>query len=785
MQEARRASTDIPPHSGSCWSVPGLTPLAAACLLSGSVAVHALPVLVPGWISASATLLALVLLRRVGVRPAALWFLLGFAWTLLRAGMVIDAQLPDALHGRDFDVTGEIVGLPQAGPESTRFDFAVESASMDGEPVPLSGTVRLNWYDDPPFLAPCSQWKLRVRLRPPRGLVNPGGNDGERGAAQNGRVATGYVRATTPNRPLAASTSGCVDGWRLAIALGIRQNLGDGSAASLLRALAVGDQQAISQADWQVLRATGIGHLIAISGLHVGLFAAFGALLARMLWKAFPQVTLRIPGPLIEAPVAMACAFGYGLLAGMGVPTLRTLLMIAVVLLARYSRRSTSIAQALALAAVAIVACDPLAALSAGFWLSFAGVAILLLMTATGGPGRSAWREMPRMQLLLSLALLPMTVWFFGQGSLVGPLANLIAVPWISLVIVPLTVAGSLLLVDLPSAGLPLLKLADSLLGGFWPLMEWMSALPSAQHYFAAIPLWAFALALAGTVWSLLPLGRRVRALGLFLLLPMAFPPGKPLAEGEFEVWMFDVGQGLSVFVRTARSQWLYDTGPRYPSGYDVGDAVVVPSLRALGVDTLDRVIISHGDSDHSGGVMAVHLAFPEAPIESGEPGRLPLPSLACQASKARDAAGVSLHTLLAEGDRQSASNDRSCVVAISGPYGSLLLTGDATSRVEPGIAAAVTALPQPRVLQVPHHGSKSASSAVLLDALAPRLGVVSAGYGNSFGHPAAEVRERLDQRQIALLNTADSGYLYLRFASTGLQVERGRETRPGWWRKH
>ena len=784
MQEAGNSAPPVQGPSGSHWTLPGLTPFRAFCLLGGVVAAHALPALPPAWISAIGIGLALVLMCRSRTSRAPVWFLLGFAWTLLRADAALDAQLPDAMHGRDFDVIGTIVDLPQAGADSTRFSFEIETAKLDGEGIPLRGSVRLNWYDSAPVLAPCSRWSLRLRLRPPRGLVNPGGNDGERSAVQRGWVATGYVRESENNAAIGKRSGVCIDVWRQSISLAIENALGEGSASTLSRALAVGDQQSISQADWQVLRATGIGHLIAISGLHVGLFAAFGALLARWTWKAFPRITLRVPGPLIEAPVAMACAVGYGLLAGMGVPTVRTLLMIGVGLLARYSRRATSVSQALALAAATIVVADPLAILSAGFWLSFIGVAILLSTTSTSRIKRSAWREMPRIQLILSLALLPLTVWFFGQASLIGPLANLIAVPWISLVIVPLTVTGSLLVVDLPVLGVPLLHLAEFLLGGFWPLMQWMSSPPSAQRYFAAAPPWTFVLALIGIGWSLLPFGPWLRTLGLFLLLPLVVPSHAQLDEGEFEAWILDVGQGLSVYVRAPERGFLYDAGPRYPSGFDIGDAVVVPSLHALGVDSLEQVIISHGDNDHSGGLMAVHLAFPEAPVESGEPERLPIASRACQSGGVWYSAGVSIRTLHAEGPGQGESNDRSCVVAIEGRHGSLLLTGDATERIEPVIASSAAGLARPLVLQVPHHGSKSASSGALLDALAPQLALVSSGYRNQFKHPAVEVRERYAKRSIELLNTADSGFLHLRFVASGLEVERGRASRSAWWRR-
>ncbi|MEP6881634.1 MAG: DNA internalization-related competence protein ComEC/Rec2 [Dokdonella sp.] len=765
------------------FGLPRITPFRAIALLAGAVAVQMLPDLPSRWSAWTFTGITLCLLCvRVTCRAPA-WFAFGFAWTLVCASLALDRRLPDELHGRDFDLVGIVRGLPDVQDRSTRFEFVIESAALDGESIALSDTSRLNWYDNAPVLQPCSRWHLRARLRPPRGLVNPGGHDGERGAIQRGVVAVGYVRESLENHQIDAASGACIDEWRQSIALAISHRFDASESSGLLRALAVGDQQGIADADWQVLRATGTGHLIAISGLHVGMFAAFGALLARLIWKAWPRVTLRIPGPLIEAPIAMACATAYGLLAGMGVPTIRTLMMIAIALLARYSRRASSAAQALALAATAIVIWDPLAVLSAGFWLSFAGVAILLSVTKPMGVKQALWREMPRLQLVLSLALLPMTVWFFGQGSLIGPAANLIAVPWISFLVVPLTVAGSLLIIGLPVIGGPLLDLADLLLRLLWHVMHWLAALPSAQVYFASAPIWAFVLALIGVGWMLMPRGVPVRPIGLLLLIPLLVPRQAKLAPGEFELWMFDVGQGLSVFVRTGEHTLLYDAGPRYPSGFDLGDAVVIPSLHAIGVDRLDRMIISHGDSDHAGGAAAVHLAFPEATIESGEPERLDVKADACREGESWRWDGVDFRVVSAESEAVAKGNDRSCVVLVSGLFGSLLLTGDATAQVEPAIAHAMGEVKHPLVMTVPHHGSKSASSAVFLDAINPQLALVSAGYRNHFGHPHADVVARFAERAIPLSNTADSGFLHVRITDGMEGPERGREVRRAWWR--
>ncbi|WP_440221595.1 DNA internalization-related competence protein ComEC/Rec2 [Dokdonella sp. MW10] len=756
----------------------------AAALLAGAVAVQAIVHPLPSWIALPVALVALLALFARGGDRVATWFVLGLAWTLVRADAVLEARLDDTHHGRDIVVEGRIDGLPEVVEGSTRFTFVVDRAEFDGTPLALAGNVRLNWYTNAPPLEPCTRWRLVTRLRPPRGLVNPGGHDAERGAALHGRVAVGYVRDAASNARLDAGAGFCVDRWRQRIVAAIDARQPEGAMRALLRALAVGDQSAIAEPDWQTLRATGIGHLIAISGLHVGMFAAFGAWLARRLWRLVPRVTLRLPAPLLEAPVAMACATGYGLLAGMGLPTLRTLLMIGIALLARYARRTTSVPQGLALAGTAIVAWDPLAVLSAGFWLSFAGVAILLAMTEPVGDERAAWRDMPRVQLLLSAALLPLTVWFFGQGSVVGPLANLVAVPWISFVVVPCTVAASLLLVVAPALGTPLLTLSAWLLEPLWWLMRAMGDWPSAQLYFATPSAWAFVLALVGIAWCLLPRGVPARALGLLLVLPMLWPARTPLAEGAFEAWMLDVGQGLAVIVRTRDHVLVYDAGPRYPSGFDTGEAVVVPSLRALGLVAPSRILISHGDSDHAGGARALALAYPDAVVASGEPERLAVPAQRCAAGDAWSWNGVRFRVIWPDPGAASTSNDRSCVLAIEGAYGTLLLTGDATARAEATFAARLDDAARPRVLAVGHHGSRTATSPALLNTFAPDAALIPVGHRNRFGHPHRDVIARLDARDIPVHATAAHGHLHLRFTGDGGPlVTHGRERHAAWWR--
>lgn len=763
-------------------------PTALAALL-GALAVHALPGLPPRWLDAGLALLGLALLRHPRLRLCG-FALLGLAWCALRADLALEARLPRELEGRDFAVVGTIEDLPRRQADATRFLLRVERAELDGREIALHGDLRLAWYDEVPSeLAACSRWQLRLRLKRPRGLVNRGGFDSERHALEHGIAAVGYVRESGSNRRL-GERGGCVDRLRERLARDIDERVADAHDAALVKAFAIGDTRALDPGDWEVARATGVPHLIAISGFHVGIAAGFGALLVSLLWRLWPRLALRVAVPMAQAPAALAMAVAYGALAGNSLPTLRTLMMIAIVALAHCARRGSGGAHALALALLAILVLDPLATLSAGFWLSFVGVAFLLACLTRGRGWRGRLRELGAGQLLMSVSLLPLTVWFFGEASAVGVLANLVAVPLVSVVIVPLCLLGLLALLVAPALAATALVPAGALAHAQWWLLQRMATWPGAHAYVPEVAPWALALAMLGAAWMFLPRGMPARALGALLFLPLLMPDRPPPPEGAFVATVIDVGQGLSVLVRTHRHALLYDAGARYRSGFDLGEAAVLPTLHALGVDALDVLVVSHGDNDHAGGAPAIVRAYPQARRYAGEPARLPMLAAQCRSGQSWHWDGVSVRMLgprpEALGAEQGiADNDRSCVLLVETASGRLLLTGDASRRVEPAIADAVGA-GAPLVLLVPHHGSRTSSGEGFLAALAPRLAVVSAGWRNRFGHPHPLVVQRYAAAGIALHDTAASGALEIEFARGGAPrlVTRERVRQSRYWRE-
>lgn len=706
--------------------------------------------------------------------PAALTA--GLAWAALHGAWAMQQRLPVALEGQDLVADVQVQGLPVQQAGRLRADLRL--LQVPSAPQLRGGRVRVARYGGGPELAPGSRWRLTLRLRRPRGLANPGGFDFERFALERRIIATGYVREG-PVQALQPEGQG-VDRLRADISAQIALLRGAASSARYLQALAVADTRGLSDQDWALLRATGITHLIAISGLHVTLVAGFGAVLARLLYRLLPGLGLRLPLPQGAALAALLSAGGYTALAGFGLPTLRTLAMIAAALLAVLLRRATGAWQAFALALLALLAVDPLAALGAGFWLSFLGVAWLLWCMPRGSVrGLAALRELGVAQWVMTLGLLPLTVWFFGQASLAGPFANLVAVPWVSLVVVPLTLLATLLH-SLPWLANAPLALADYAMRCLLWLLEAMAGSDWALAWLPEPTAAALLLACAGAAWLLLPRGVPGRPLALLLFAPLLLPDVPRPAPGDARVSVLDVGQGLSLLVRTRTHALLYDAGSAR-GDLDLGDAVVLPALRALGVRRLDRLLVSHGDNDHAGGTAAVLRAYaPE--LLTGEPRRLGA-GRACVAGERWTWDGVAFELLHPPRGFPELGNESSCVLRVRTRHRTLLLAGDVSSLIEQRLLTDPAPL-RADVALVPHHGSRSSSAPSFVAATGASLALVSAGHRNRFGHPVPEVVQRWHAAGAHVASTAHLGAITIDL-DRDMPVARGfRSERPRYWRE-
>ena len=702
--------------------------------------------------------------------------LLMFALVGLRALEFAGGGLSPALEGRDIALTGVVAAMPQRNDGGLRFRFAVESASAGNEPVGLPAQVYLGWYGavgdqaqrQPPELRAGERWQLTARLKAPHGNFNPHGFDYELWLWEQGLQATGYVRAgpkDPPARRVGVTWQHPVEGARQSVRDAIYARVQDRKAAGLLAALVVGDQNAIDRADWDVFRATGVAHLMSISGLHITMFAWAASLAIGWLWRRSSWLCLAWPTQHAALVGGIALATGYAVFSGWGVPAQRTIWMLATVGLLRLSGRRWPWPQVWLLACAAVVAIDPWALLQAGFWLSFVAVGVLFASDAGGqGEGRQGARARLaaffREQGVVTLALLPLTVLLFGQVSVVGLLANAIAIPWITLLVTPLAMAGVLFA--------PLWDVAAWALQALSLWLEWLARWPWATLSTAAPPLLAAAAGLLGGVLLVLRLPLPIRALGLPLLLPvLLWQPQRPPA-GEFELLAADIGQGNAVIVRTAAQTLVYDSGPRYSRESDAGHRVLVPLLRALG-ERVDMLVLSHRDLDHTGGAAAVLAMQPQAALVSSIEDDHELQSLRkasrCVAGQRWQWDGVDFELLHPQaGDYQAGakSNAMSCVLRISNGRQSALLAGDIELAQEASLLRRDIDL-RADVLLVPHHGSKTSSSAAFLEAVQPRIAIVQAGYRNRFGHPAAPVMERYRLQGVQVVQSPQCGAAWWR----------------------
>jgi competence protein ComEC len=717
----------------------------------------------------------------------------GFGYAGWRAELRLSDALPVAWEGRDIQLTGIVDELPTPTANGVRFAFAVESVTTREAVVPrrLSLAWTTGWAgraatDAPlPIVHAGERWQLTVRVKRPHGNANPGGFDLEAWLLQQNLRATGAVIDATSNQRVDAFAGRARDHLQRArerIRARILAALPDAPYAGIVVALAIGDQRAIPEAQWTVLNRTGIGHLVSISGLHVTVFATFIGTLAFGLARRSTWLTSRRPARQPAALVGLLAAAGYVALAGAEVPALRTLAMLAVAATGICIGRAGTAALVWLWALVAVLLWDPWSSLTPGFWLSFGAVGMLLYAAAgrlspREAPSRVAqWRGAVRegvhAQWVVTLGLTPLTLMLFAQMSLIAPVANAVAIPVVTIAVVPLALLGIFVPVNLLFVG------AHAILAPLMQGMEWLARLPDAAWQQHAPPWWAVVAGIVGIALLLAPRGVPGRAWGWLWLLPVFLARPPPLPEGAFRMTVLDVGQGLAVVIETRSYTLVYDTGPRFTETADAGNRIVVPFLRTAGLRRIDGLMVSHQDLDHSGGARSLLQVVPVGWFASSLFAEHELiaalpalaPPIGCHAGQqwSWDAVRFTmLHPTAAEyTDVKARTNDRSCVLRVDSVHGSALLTGDIEAITELRLVGRAAAQLRADVVLVPHHGSRTSSIPAFVRAAAPTYAVVTSGYRNRFGHPRAEVVARYRAVGAQVLRTDLDGAIAFTFAA-------------------
>lgn len=687
----------------------------------------------------------------------ALIFTMSCCYVLFISSNHLQHILPKQEEAKNLTVIGRIVSLPEQTAHNSHFIFDI--SMLQNEPVHLRS--RLSWYGEIPHLQAGETWRLVARMKRPRGYANPGGFDYEAWLFLNGIGATGFVTHSLDNKKMApANFFYCVDHLRAAMLARLKQLFPHETALSVLTALMVGERGLLTVEQWKVLQITGTEHLIAIAGLHVGLIDGFVYCLIGFLWRRTRYFMLYVPAQIAASCGGFIAALFYGMLAGFPLQTKRALIMLAAGLIGVLCRRRFLSWQSFSLALLFVLLLNPLDVLSESFWLSFTTVAWIIIVLNRQS-NRPRWRRYIRLQWTITLGLFPLTLIFFSQISCLGFFANLIAVSWFALIMMPCCFLGDLLLLTIPAAAKILLSFV------LWNIKVLLIFLSCLSHFSAFIwqpvfpTLWVFCLDLIGVFFLLTTQKIWIRGVSILCFLPLIFSSAPSPQPGEWWFTLLDVGQGLSTVIQTAHHVLIYDTGPRFGSEQDAAQWVIIPFLNRNGIHYIDRMIVSHGDEDHSGGADTLLKTLRVDSLLTSDidlfKSIYPAVQL-CEENTHWQWDGVDFQLLSPPPGLPYQDNNSSCVLKVQDKRHSVLLTGDIEAPLESNLIYREGVRLSSEILVAPHHGSKTSSSPTFASAVHPRYVLYPVGYLNRFHFPHPSVVARYSSILSTQFDTATDG---------------------------
>ncbi len=701
-----------------------------------------------------------------------IFFLLGFAWMGIISTQVLNTQITEKYLNKPILVTGKIVKLPEKTKHNTKFFFQAKS--------PFSGQLKLAWYSHKKVFVPELQvgdtWRLLLKIKHNNSYQNLSGFDYEKWLFYKRIDATGYVKNSPFNQLIEPSQSiSSIDKIRQTIRQTLSPILNQQKFGGVLNALIIGDRSLISNQHWELFKATNTTHLSVISGLHIGLISGFAFLLVQFFWRRSTRLSLILPAQITGAYFGLFVAFLYALIAGFSIPTGRAFIMASVVFLSIILKRHHNIWQLYSLALLLVLLNNPLSVLSVGFWLSFYVVAVIIY-GAKQHQEKSWFYRLIYIQLLISFSTLPLTIWFFSTASIISPIANLVAIPVFSFIITPFALLGALFnFIGLTTLAEIVFSIANQALLYLSILLEQLQQFEFHKWHYAQTSLVDLTLFILAIFIAISPKGLKLRWLSVPILGLLFLTPNQKMDSRSMRISTLDVGQGLAHVVQTRNHILLFDTGARYPSGFNLGNSVITPYLQAKHIQYLDKVIVSHGDNDHIGGINNILENFQVGEILSSVPEKIQVKVTNCQAGQQWQWDGILFEILNPDKKSTFKRNNASCVLKVSNGKYSALLTGDIEKEAEYYLVKNKKEKLKSTLLIAPHHGGRTSSTQPFLTAVSPELIIISNGFQNRFRHPSKAVMKRYQYNGIKTLQTDCSGQIDV-FLSDKIEIQEYRK---------
>lgn len=687
-------------------------------------------------------------------------FLLGLSWATWNAKANLGWTLPNSLENKPVLAKGYVVSIPEKVDQKIKFYFKLTQLAD----MPTQAKIQLTWHHCAESIYVGEHKQLLIKLKRPHSILNPGGFDQEKFYFKEKIRAIGYVLKSPQNQSLTGySFFQIPDFFRQWLYEKMALMVSPNNFMGIVIALCLGIKNYITPEQWSIFQATGTSHLVAISGLHIGLAAGFFYFFTQQIWKRFVYLTHLLPVQQAGATSGLVGGFFYSALAGFSIPTQRALIMISILMLAVLYRRNVGAWHGFALTVFFSLLIDPLASLSESFWLSFGAVFFIFYTNANRiSFSKNLWDRISKIQWAVTLGLFPITLLFFQQTSLVTLPANFIAIPWFSFIVIPLALLGMILTPVSEVAAQWILLFSNQLIEWIFIPVHYLSQLSFSQWHVSLQNHWLFGFILSGIFLLLAPKGIPAKWLGILTFIPLYFFPQPLASEKKVIFTLLDVGQGLSAIIRTQNHTLVFDTGARFSDRFDMGKAVILPYLRHEGIQMIDTLIVSHKDNDHMGGAHTILKHFPVRQILTSTPEYFPAKSAEfCYRGQHWIWDGVEFEILYPLWGKPYEGNNSSCTLRIKTGKHAILITGDLEKKGEAELLKLERNRLASTLLIAGHHGSRTSSTWPFISQVKPQYALFSAGYLNPYKFPHPLIVHRYKLQGSLRENTADSGGLY------------------------